>query len=40
MRHCFVNEPLIMKPEEFSKLAHADIVKWDRVVRDGGVTVE
>jgi tripartite-type tricarboxylate transporter receptor subunit TctC len=33
-------EPLIMTPEEFMKLAHADIAKWAKVIKDAGVRLE
>ena len=32
-------EPLIMSPDDFLKVLQADIVKWDRVVKGAGVTL-
>ena len=32
-------EPLITSPEEFLKMLQADIVKWDKVVKSAGVTL-
>ena len=32
-------EPLIASPEDFLKMLQADIVKWDKVVKSAGVTL-
>jgi tripartite-type tricarboxylate transporter receptor subunit TctC len=32
-------EPLITSPEEFLKILEADVVKWSRVVKSAGVTL-
>ena len=32
-------DPLIMSPEDFLKILQADIVKWDKVVKAAGVTL-
>jgi tripartite-type tricarboxylate transporter receptor subunit TctC len=32
-------EPLITSPEEFLKILQADLVKWAKVVKDAGVTI-
>jgi len=33
-------EPLAMTPEEFTKIAHDDIVKWAKVIKDAGVSID
>ena len=32
-------DPLIMSPEDFLKMLQADVVKWDKVVKAAGVTL-
>jgi tripartite-type tricarboxylate transporter receptor subunit TctC len=32
-------EPLITTPEEFLAILQADVVKWAKVVKDAGVTI-
>lgn len=32
-------EPLITSPEEFLAILQADVLKWDKVVKDAGVTI-
>ena len=32
-------EPLIMSPDEFLKVLEADVVKWAKVVKSAGVTL-